>query len=275
MPRPIPIADPDDPRIEPYREMRERDLHGRDGLFIAEGEIVLRLLLSPHSRFRPDSLLLAPGRVEAMGALLERVPADVPVYVAERAVLDRIAGFPIHRGVLAAARRGPAPDADALLAGLAGPALAVGLVGLANHDNVGGIFRNAAAFGADAVLLDAASCDPLYRKAIRVSVGACLTVPFARLPDAGAMLAALDRAGFTPYGLSPAGRERLEEVAFAERPCLLLGPEGPGLDASLLDRVGTVRIAMAEGFDSLNVATASGIALSAAFGRRRTPPRDD
>ncbi len=261
----IAITDPDDPRIAAYRAVRERDLVGREGRFVAEGEVVLRLMLD-RSRFALESVLLADSRAEALAGALADLPGGVPVYRAGQAVMDAIVGFPIHRGVLAIGRRGAEPDAEALLAGLAERALVVVLCGLANHDNVGGIFRNAAAFGADAVLLDPATCDPLYRKAIRVSVGASLVVPFARVPSGSALLDLLARHGVTPFALSPAGRETLTGFERPARAALLLGTEGPGLPADLMARTRTVRIAMAGGFDSLNVATTSGIALHALAG---------
>jgi tRNA G18 (ribose-2'-O)-methylase SpoU len=126
---------------------------------------------------------------------------------------------------------------------------------------VGGVFRNAAAFAADAVLMDRATCDPLYRKAIRVSAGATLTVPYGRAADAQSLCDALDHAGFDVVALSPAGAFDLSEIAPAPRTALLLGSEGPGLPADILARCRTARIRMAAGFDSLNVATTSGIAL--------------
>jgi tRNA G18 (ribose-2'-O)-methylase SpoU len=193
--------------------------------------------------------------------LLARVPPEVPVYVAPHDVMSRIVGFPIHRGLLAIGRRGPERSAADLLRDLPPAATVLGLIGLANHDNVGGIFRNAAAFGAAAVLLDGTSCDPLYRKAIRVSVGAALIVPFARGGTAGELLAALDSAGFEAVALSPGGTEPLSAYRRAPRTALLLGTEGPGLPSDILARTRTVRIPMAAGFDSLNAATASGIAL--------------
>lgn len=262
------LPDAGDPRLEPYRAIRERDLSGRHGLFVAEGEVVLRALLSERSRFRPDSVLLSTRQAERLRPWLSGLPAEVPVFVLPGPALEAVAGFPIHRGILAVGRRGAPMPAAGLLSGLAGPALVLGLVGLANHDNVGGAFRNAAAFGASAVLLDAASCDPLYRKAIRVSVGTCLTVPFARGDGAEALVAALSEAGFTVLALSPGGRETLHEVRWPDRTALLVGSEGEGLPAGVLARLRTVRIGMAPGLDSLNVATASGIALAAAYAAR-------
>lgn len=256
----IAVSRPDDPRIADYRAVRERDLVGREGRFMAEGEVVLRLLLGG-ARHRPLSLLLSQAQAERLAALVETLPPDLPVYVAGQEVMDAVVGFPIHRGILALGQAAPAPAAGDLLAGLGAEALVVGLVGLANHDNLGGIFRNAAAFGADAVLLDATCCDPLYRKAIRVSVGASLKVPYARVPDGLAMAALLRRHGFEVLALSPSAGERLAEVARPPRVAALFGTEGPGLPDDVLGAVRPVGIPMAGGFDSLNVATTSGIVL--------------
>lgn len=264
----VPVADEEHPGVAPFREMRERDLAGRTGVFVAEGEVVLRLLLSPRSLYRPVSLLLSTARAAALAELLGRLDPDCPVHVASPDVLARIAGFPVHRGVLALAARGAPSDAGALLAGLPHRALVLALAGLANHDNVGGCFRNGAAFGADAVLLDATCCDPLYRKAVRVSVGTALTLPFARAGSAEDMVSLLDRHGFSVLALSPAGREPVVDVAWRERTALLVGTEGAGLPTGILARARSVRIAMATGVDSLNVATASGIALAAAWAAR-------
>jgi tRNA G18 (ribose-2'-O)-methylase SpoU len=167
----------------------------------------------------------------------------------------------MHRGILAIGSKGASRPAEALLAALPASALIVVLVGIANHDNMGSIFRNAAAFGADAVLLDATCCDPLYRKAIRVSVGAALKVPFASIGETTGLTATLDRLGFSQFALSPHGRIDIRAATRTERLALYLGTEGEGLPDSLLARLQTVRIRMSEGFDSLNVAAASAIAL--------------
>ncbi|WP_262031484.1 TrmH family RNA methyltransferase [Microvirga sp. Mcv34] len=257
---PIPVSDPDDPRIEAYRAVRERDLLGREHRFVAEGEVVLRVL-AKQSRFRIESLLLAESRLETLGDVLDALSPEIPVYTANRAVMDAIVGFPIHRGILAVAQRAPLQPVEELLSQMPERALVVGLVGLANHDNVGGIFRNAAAFGAGAVLLDRETCDPLYRKAIRVSVGGALVVPYTRVASADAMVGALQAASFDVMALSPPGQEILSQVQPSRRTALLLGAEGPGLPPSLLARTRTVSIPMSGGFDSLNVATTSGIAL--------------
>lgn len=257
---PLAITDPDDPRIEPYRAVRERDLVGRQHRFIAEGEVVLRVLLK-QPRFAIESLLLAENRLASLSDALENLPHDVPVYTANRQVMDAIVGFPIHRGILAVAHRSPLPSIEDFLGHLPQEALVVGLIGLANHDNMGGIFRNAAAFGAQGILLDQESCDPLYRKAIRVSVGGALVVPFTRAPSADAMVRALQEASFEILALSPSGQDVLSKIKPSRRTALLLGAEGPGLPPDLLERTRTVSIPMSGGFDSLNVATTSGIAL--------------
>ena len=242
--------------------MRERDLVGRQGLFVAEGEVVLRALArSP--LMEPLSLLIAEKRLAAL-------PDGTPVYVAGQAVMDAVVGFPIHRGMLGLGRRRTIPRVQGLLAGLPDEALVLALSGIANHDNMGGAFRNAAAFGVNAVILDASCCDPLYRKAIRVSVGATLLTPFARLDDGEDLLDVLAAEGFEALALSPRGRETLSELPRARRAAVVLGAEGPGLEADLLQRARTVRIPMAGGFDSLNVAVTTGVVLHhLAFAARR------
>ena len=256
----IRITDPADPRVEPFLAVRERDLVGRRGLFIAEGEVVLRHLLTS-SLCEPVALLAAADRVERLSRLMGDQAPDVPVYVAEQGVMDAIVGFPIHRGLLGLGRRRAPPTAQVLLAGLGERALVAVVHGIGNHDNMGGLFRNAAAFGVDAVLLDASCCDPLYRKAIRVSVGASLITPFARLAPEEDLIDLLQGAGIDAVALSPMGGLDLKAFAPGGRTAAIFGAEGPGLPADLLDRCRTVRIPMASGFDSLNVATTSGIVL--------------
>ncbi|HRD26725.1 MAG TPA: RNA methyltransferase [Caulobacter sp.] len=260
MPTFIPIDDPADPRLEAYRDIRERDLVGRQGRFIAEGETVLRVLAG-QDRFRPLSVLIAPKRLEKLAPILGQLADDAPVYLAGQSVLDAIVGFELHRGILALAERAAPVAADDLLAGLPGKALVLALVGISNHDNMGGLFRNAAGFGVDAALLDPTCCDPLYRKAIRVSVGGVLRVPYARLGEGEDLVDLLEQRGFTPVALSPSGDTALSDLPALSRPALLLGAEGPGLPAATLARCRTVSIPMAPGFDSLNVAVAAGIAL--------------
>lgn len=256
----IRIESAEDPRIAPYRAIRERDLVGREGRFIAEGKVVLNVLFSAR-RFEVESALILEPRLSGMAGTLALAPTEMPVYVASQEVMDAIAGFHIHRGVLALGRRRAGDGLEALLASLPADALVVALVGISNHDNVGAIFRNAAAFEADAVLLDASSCDPLYRKAIRVSVGAALKVPFATAPDETSLFDTLARNGFEQVALSPGGAEDIGDFRRAGRTALYLGTEGEGLPQALMGRMKTVRIAMSDTFDSLNVAAASAIAL--------------
>ena len=258
---PVRIDDPADARVAAYVDIRERDLVGRQGRFVAEGKVVLDILLGA-GRFRPESVLVLENRLAGLAGTLRKAPANVPIYVANGAVMDRIAGFPMHRGVLAIGLRQEVPDAQALIAALPARARVLVLVGIANHDNVGSIFRNAAAFGADAVFLDETCCDPLYRKAIRVSVGAALKVPFAVFGAASGLADALEAQGFVQYALSPRGRADIRRApSEARRIALYFGSEGDGLPQSLLARLRGLRIGMAEGFDSLNVAAASAIAL--------------
>ena len=260
----VPVTDADDPRVAGFRDIRERDLRRRAGRFVAEGTVVLRVLAGIHGGaggFSAESVLLLENRVDGLADILATLPDDVPVHVASRAVLDAIAGFAMHRGVLALGRHEKSGGAAALLDRLPAPALVVLAQGIANHDNMGAIFRNAAVFGADGAVLDAQSCDPLYRKAIRVSVGGVFKVPFIHGGDIETNLAAAVAGGFELIGLSPRGETMIEEVVPKARTALVLGTEGEGLPQSVLGRLRTVRIPQSRGMDSLNVATASGIAL--------------
>ena len=263
----IEITDLHDPRIDVYRDIRERDLVGRDGLFVAEGKVVVEKL-TDSDRHRLLSLLIASKRVDELQSVMSRLADDVPVYVASQTVIDAIAGFPLHRGILGIGRRTQTPTAAQLLAGCGQRASVLLLSGIANHDNMGGIFRNAAAFGVDAVLLDADCCDPLYRKAIRVSVGGTLMVRFAQIARHEDAIDLLERHAFSPVALSPAGNCLLKDWRPASRTAVFLGAEGPGLSADIIQRTHSIQIAMSGGFDSLNVATTSGIVLHhiAAFG---------
>lgn len=268
MPETIAIGDPADPRIAVFRDIRDRDLTGRGG-FIAEGTVVLGQLLASR-QFRPTALLVLRNRLAGLSDILPRVPPGVPVYVAEREVLDRIAGFAMHRGVLAHGEaEGVRPTPAELIASataLSRPLVVA--VGIANHDNIGAIFRNTAAFGAGAVLLDATSCDPLYRKALRVSVGTVLTIPWSRA-GAGRNLVSLCRdAGYRTIALSPAGGTTLRELGSDGPMALFLGAEGRGLSPELMQTMETVRIEIEPDVDGLNVATAAAIVLSSLYASR-------
>ena len=260
MPRLELIEHPDDPRIEAYREVRERDLVGRQGLFVAEGEVVLGRLIAG-SRFRTLSALVDSRRLAKLGPVLDVLSDDVPVFHARREVLDSITGFPIHRGILGLGARLQHAGAAELLASLRPDAVVLALFGIANHDNLGGIFRNAAAFGVDAVILDPHCCDPLYRKALRVSVGGVLQVPYATAALGEDLPALLKARGFEVLALTPVGETPLNQIKPSRRTAVLLGAEGPGLSPEVIAAARGVRIDMAAGFDSLNVATTSGIVL--------------
>lgn len=258
------ITHPDDPRIAEFRDIRERDLTGRESRFIAEGTVVLRLLAEAHAAsgdFVAEKVLLLRNRVSGLGEIIDMFPVDVPIYVASAEVLDGIVGFHLHRGVLALGRRKAETALSAFLDRLPQQSLVLAGCGISNHDNMGSMFRNAAAFGADAVLLDGSCCDPLYRKALRVSVGSVLTVPYCRQASDVDLLAAIADRGFAIWSLSPRGKVDIRDVPASERMALVVGTEGDGLPEGILSAFNSVRIPQAPGLDSLNVATASGIAL--------------
>jgi tRNA G18 (ribose-2'-O)-methylase SpoU len=256
----IQIIDPNDARIEAYRKVKERDLVGRQGRFIAEGRVVLNVLVqtAPHAI---ESLLVLQNRMDGISQLLASLPLGVPVYCAGQDVMDAIAGFHLHRGILAVAKRAPPPETNSFIASLGKDALVAVLAGISNHENMGAIFRNVAAFEADAVLLDNQCCDPFYRKAIRVSVGAVLKVPHVRAGMLETALEKLTAAGFDIFALSPRGEIPVSSLPKTGRRALVLGTEGEGLPQSVLKTVRTCRVPMSADFDSLNVATASGLAL--------------
>ena len=250
-----------DPRVAAYRGLREGDLMRARGLFVAEGRLIVRRVLED-ARYRVHSLLVNEAARQDLDALIA-ARRDVPVFVADAGTLAEIAGYDVHRGCLALVHR-PAEIAPAALIASV-PSLVV-LEAVSNADNVGGVFRNAAAFGAGGVLLSPSCCDPLYRKAIRTSMGGTLRVPFARAaawPDAIAQLAA---AGFVTVALTPREPSDSLEV-FAARPraariALIVGTEGAGLSAAAEQAADyRVRIPIAAGIDSLNLAVATGIAL--------------
>ncbi|MBI4888725.1 MAG: RNA methyltransferase [Acidobacteria bacterium] len=255
------IDDPSDPRIVEYRNVPDADLLRRHGLFVAEGRLVVRRLLTG-SAFATRSVLVTDTARAALDEVLAARP-DVPVYVAPAAVMDGITGLHIHRGCLALGER-PRPASWRETA--AGARTLVVLERVANADNVGGIFRNAAAFGAAAVLLDEATTDPLYRKAIRTSMGASLVVPFARAEPWPAALRELGALGFATVALTPsaAAPTVAETVArLGGRPvALVLGHEGDGLTGAALAACEyRARIPVASAVDSLNVAAAAAVAL--------------
>jgi tRNA G18 (ribose-2'-O)-methylase SpoU len=260
----------EDDRIAGFRNLRDRDLRrGDDGLFLVEGEVILPVLLG-QTRHPVRAVLVSEAQARRLAGVLAQVPDGVPVYVAPQALLEGVVGFPMHRGVIALAARAPELGLDGIDELLERASVVVGLCGLTNHDNVGGVFRNAAAFGADAVLLDRASCDPLYRKAVRVSVGASMVVPFGWCDDETQLVDGLTARGFEVIALSPSGALEIGgDAAPPGKLALLLGAEGRGLAVPTLARCKTARIPMRPGWDSLNVASASAVALHWACQRVR------
>ena len=274
--QPETVTDLKDPRLDDYRNLKDATLAGARGCFIVEGRGTLRVLLS-RSHYRPDSILLNERSFAALEDDLAEFEPACPVYVAGQSLLDRVVGFPIHRGCLASCTRDELPDPLELARRVtrqeAAPRLVV-LEELTNLDNVGLIFRNAMALGARGVLLCPRSCDPLYRKAIRTSMGGSLCVPFARAQNLPGLLLGLRELGFEVLAFDPAGpgvEIQSLDVSRLGPTALLFGTEGRGLSEQALvaaDR--RVRIAMEEGVDSLNVAVSAGIALSLLRGREGT-----
>ncbi|MEP6598502.1 MAG: RNA methyltransferase [Actinomycetota bacterium] len=251
----IEIDDAGDPRLADFRDLADADVRpDRRGVVIAEGaNVVGRLLFSPYPM---RAVLGVPSRVTPFADL------PVPVFAVDKWLLSSIVGFRVTRGVLASADRPAAPSVPELLAGARRLAI---VESLNDFENLGALFRNAAAFGLDAVLLDPRCADPLYRRSVRVSMGHVLRMPFAALP--GAWPSSLDtvrNAGFTLLAMTPRpDASPLGQLPVPARWAVLLGAEGPGLTDSAMaaaDRL--VRIPMADGVDSLNVATAAAVAFA-------------
>lgn len=261
----------EDPRVADYRNVKDAHLRDEGEIFLAEGRLGVRRLLRSE-RFRMRSAFVTETALEALEEDFESVGDQIPVFVADREILNRVVGFNLHRGCLAAGQRNLLPTCHELIRSLAaGSRLVTVLENLGNPENVGSVFRNALAFGGDAVLLASGCADPLYRKAIRVSMGACLRVPYARFSDWPTAEESLRAAGFQIVALSTdasardivdyASDYRLEATR-GRRVALLIGAEGDGLSQGALASVdAALRIPMSAGIDSLNVATATGIAL--------------
>lgn len=258
------VDDPDDERLRDYRDLTDvalrRRLEPEHGLFVAEGEKVIRRAID--AGYRPRSFLMAERWRPSLADVTAN--SDSPVLVAPEAVLESVTGYRVHRGALAAMQRRPLPEVGAVV----GPARRVVLLeGIVDHTNVGAVFRSAAALGFDAVLVDPTCADPLYRRAVRVSMGTVFAVPWTRLRDWPGDLDRLRADGFTVVALTPrAEAVPLPELAAAppERLVLALGTEGEGLSEAALARVDlAVRIPMTAGVDSLNVAAASAVACYA------------
>ncbi|HVF03637.1 MAG TPA: RNA methyltransferase [Frankiaceae bacterium] len=249
------VTDPADPRLADYRGLRDpaaRVAYERaHGVFVVEGALAIERLLA--SSYDVRSVLVTPAMRDRLGL------DDGEAYVASREVIAAVAGFDVHRGALAVAARAPLPAAADLVGGATTVLL---LERLNDHENVGVLFRVARALGADAVLLDPETCDPLYRRAVRVSLGHVLHVPFTRVDSTREGLDLLRANGFTTYALTPAGDVSVADVPRAARCALLLGAEGPGLRPETMQAADyRVGIPMRADVDSLNVATAAAIAL--------------
>jgi len=253
------IASADDPRLDPYRHVADPRWIREQGLFVAEGRLVVARLLAL-DRFRVHSILVNRAAGDAMRPLLAAAP--VTVLACDDPTLESITGHNFHRGCLALVHRPP----DLAPAALHGARRLLGIENIANPDNIGGLFRTAAAFAVDGVVLDAASGDPLYRKAVRTSMGASLRVPYAR---ADAWLPALAELRFRIVALTPAaGAQQFSEFAATvlrdDRLIVLVGAEGAGLgDDTLAFADVAVRIPIDTAVDSLNVVVAAGIAMCA------------
>lgn len=264
----------DDPRVALYGNLSDAELVRAQGLFIAEGRLVVQRVIEGGA-YHVRSVLVNDAALRGLAGVLARVGPSVPIYACGADAFPAITGYDFHRGCLALVERPTEAPLDQLVAGAR---TIVVLEAVANADNVGGIFRNVAALGADGVLLSPTCCDPFYRKAIRTSMGAVLSVPFARAaawPDA---LADLVAHGFTIAALTPRQpSEPIDTFARRGRPdrlALVVGAEGAGLTADADARADVrLRIPISAAVDSLNVAVAVGIALYAL--PRRGGKRED
>jgi tRNA G18 (ribose-2'-O)-methylase SpoU len=257
------VNDPDDPRLDDFRDLnsidRRPDLPTGKGLVIAEGVLVVQRMLA--SRFAPIALLGTDRRLAELSADLAGV--DAPYYRASADVMARVVGFHLNRGVLAAARRVPEPSVAEVIDRAHTVAV---LEGVNDHENLGSIFRNAAGLGVDAVMFGSGCADPLYRRAVRVSMGHALLVPYARTAQWPGDLALLRERGFRLLAMTPSDAAESLPAAMAaigqDRVAILVGAEGPGLTPMALRASDVqVRIPMARGTDSLNVATAAALAF--------------
>jgi tRNA G18 (ribose-2'-O)-methylase SpoU len=258
----------DDRQIALYRNVPDPDLLRQGDIFVAEGRLVVRRLIEAR-RFPVRSVMVTDAALVPLRELLTE-HVDLPVYVVSQAVMNDITGFNIHRGCLAIGER---PRLRPWHEVMHGARRAIALERIANADNVGSVFRSAAAFGVDAVLLDQTCTDPLYRKAIRTSMGTALTLPFARVEPWPDVLHELSGAGQFPSDAprvilamtTSRNAPPLREVAssIAGRPVVVVvGHEGDGLsEAALAACTHHARIPMTANVDSLNVATAAAIAL--------------
>jgi tRNA G18 (ribose-2'-O)-methylase SpoU len=257
----IRVDDRDDERLAVYRNVPDAHLLAQGGLFVAEGRLVVRRLIEAR-RFRVRSVMVTDAAFIPLRGLLD-THQELPVYIVPQAVMNGITGFNMHRGCLAIGER---PRSCSWRDVLRGARRAIALERIGNADNVGSLFRSAAAFGVDAVLLEASCTDPLYRKAIRTSMGAALTMPFATAEPWPGVLRELARDGWVVAGMTPSPTAltlRPMALAISDRPIVVVvGNEGEGLSEAALEAcTHRARIPLTNNVDSLNVATAAAIAL--------------
>ncbi|MDP3969491.1 MAG: RNA methyltransferase [Nocardioides sp.] len=267
MARLVEVHGADDPRLADYRDLRDvqlrRSLEAEHGLFLAEGEKVVRRAVEAGYPVR--SLLMAPRWLDGLADVL--ATTDAPCYVVDEALAEQVTGFHVHRGALASLRRTPLPTVDEVLAEAR---TVVVLEDIVDHTNVGAVLRSAAALGIDAVLLSPRCADPLYRRAVKVAMGAVFAVPWTRLPDWHDALEDLAARGFTTVALTlaPDAVALPEAVAGQDRVALVLGGEGHGLSARWeTSAAARAVIPMRPGVDSLNVAAAAAVACYVTAGR--------
>lgn len=255
---PVVISALDDPRVADYQHIADHQHMLDRGLFIAEGRLVVRRLLDLR-QWDVESILLTAAALDNLSDVIHL--ATAPVYLVEQALMNDIAGFNIHRGCLALARR-PAPATLDRVAD--GPLSRVLLMeGVNNPDNVGGLFRTAAAFGVELIVLGPSCGDPLYRKAIRTSMAASLAVPFVHAPQWPDAITDLRADGFTVAALTPRHDALpLRDLPAHAKLALIVGAEGDGLtEAAMAAASVRVCIPMTRAVDSLNVTTAASIAM--------------
>ncbi|MGW5124134.1 TrmH family RNA methyltransferase [Streptomyces sp. NPDC004069] len=268
----ITVEDPDDPRLRDYTDLTDVELRRRrepaEGLFIAEGEKVIRRARGAGYEMR--SMLLSAKWVDALRDVIDELAA--PVHVVSPELAERVTGYHVHRGALASMQRKPLPDATEVLRMARRVAV---MESVNDHTNIGAIFRSAAALGMDAVLLSPDCADPLYRRSVKVSMGAVFSVPYARLDTWPGGLSSVHEAGFTLLALTPDDRAKtLDEAAphRMDRVALMLGAEGSGLSTRALKAADEwVRIPMSHGVDSLNVGAAAAVAFYAVTADRPQP----
>jgi len=266
VPDPIRIDSLDDPRVAGYRSIADQHRLDELGVFVAEGRLVVRRLIELR-HWEIESILVTGAAIENLSDVLSHTAA--PIYVVDQDVMNGLAGFNIHRGCLALVKRPALTTLDRIAAGPLSRILV--LEGVNNPDNVGGLFRTAAAFGIELVVVGPNCGDPFYRKAVRTSMAATLAVPFVKTRHWPGAIVDLRADGFTVVALTPAlSAAPLDAVRPIPKLALLVGSEGEGLTTAALSAASmSARIPMAAAVDSLNVTTAASIAMYHCFAARR------